>query len=120
MLGELSSPKVRAITYNPFHNKRIAIVLLCLGRYLSNDWPALTGIILVYQKGFDLVAEVIDELPKLGASFVVLGTGEPQYEQMWQSAACRHPTTIGVRIGYDETLAHLIEAGSEIFLMPSR
>ena len=75
---------------------------------------------LVHQKGFDLVAEVIDELPQLGASFVVLGTGERQYEEMWQRAARRHPSVFGVRIGYDETLAHLIEAGSDMFLMPSR
>lgn len=75
---------------------------------------------LVYQKGFDLVAEVIDELPTLGATFVVLGTGERHFEEMWQTAARKHPLVIGVRIGYDETLAHLIEAGSDMFLMPSR
>ena len=75
---------------------------------------------LVYQKGFDLIAEVIDELPTLGAAFVVLGTGEPQYEAMWQAAARKHPARIGVQIGYDETLAHLIEAGADMFLMPSR
>jgi len=82
----------------------------------------LVGMIsrLVYQKGFDLVSEAIDELPKLGASFVVLGTGERQYEEMWRNAARRHPSAIGVRIGYDETLAHLIEAGADMFLMPSR
>ena len=75
---------------------------------------------LVHQKGFDLVAEVIDELPELGATFVVLGTGERQYEEMWRSAARKHPARIGVQIGYDETLAHLIEAGSDMFLMSSR
>ena len=82
----------------------------------------VVGIIsrLVHQKGFDLVAEVIDELPELGATFVVLGTGERQYEEMWRSAARKHPARIGVQIDYDETLAHLIEAGSDMFLMPSR
>ena len=75
---------------------------------------------LVYQKGFDLVAEVLDELPELGATFVVLGTGDAQYEEMWRAAAQRYPTAIGVQIGYDEPLAHLIEAGADIFLMPSR
>ena len=75
---------------------------------------------LVYQKGFDLVAEVIDELPALGATFVVLGTGEPQYEEMWQAAAARHPEVIAARIQYDEALAHLIEGGADLFLMPSR
>ena len=75
---------------------------------------------LVYQKGFDLVAEVIEELPTLGATFVVLGTGEPQYEEMWQAAAARHPNAIAARIQYDEALAHLIEGGADLFLMPSR
>lgn len=75
---------------------------------------------LVYQKGFDLVADAIEELPDLGASYVVLGTGNAQYEEMWRAAAVTHPTTIGVQIGYSESLAHLIEAGADIFLMPSR
>ena len=75
---------------------------------------------LVYQKGFDLVAEVIDELPALGATFVILGTGDPVYEQMWKTAAIRHPETIAARIGYDDALAHLIEGGADMFLMPSR
>ena len=75
---------------------------------------------LVYQKGFDLVGEVLDELPETGASFVVLGTGERRFEEMWQNAAKRHPSVFGVKIGYDETLAHLVEAGADIFLMPSR
>ena len=75
---------------------------------------------LVYQKGFDLLATVIDELPSLGATFVVLGTGEPQYEDMWRTAAARYPDTVGVKVGYDEALAHLVEGGADVFLMPSR
>ena len=75
---------------------------------------------LVHQKGFDLVEEVIDQLPALGASYVVLGTGEARYEEMWRAAAVRHSGTVAVQVGYDERLAHLIEAGADIFLMPSR
>jgi len=75
---------------------------------------------LVYQKGFDLVADAMEELLDLDASYVVLGTGDAQYEEMWRAAAVTHPTTIGAHIGYSEFLAHLIEAGSDIFLMPSR
>ena len=103
-------------------SKRRLFELLHLPASESDLSRPLVGMIsrLVYQKGFDLVVEVIDELPQLGASFVVLGTGERRYEQMWQRAASRHPSVIGVRIGYDETLAHLIEAGSDMFLMPSR
>ena len=61
-----------------------------------------------------------DELPALDASFVVLGTGEPRYQDFWRGLAARHPDRIGARIGFDEGLAHLIEAGADIFLMPSR
>ena len=75
---------------------------------------------LVYQKGFDLIAEVIDELPALGATIVVLGSGERRFEEMWRRAAARHGQAIRVQIGYDEALAHLIEAGADMFLMPSR
>ena len=82
----------------------------------------LVGLIsrLVDQKGFDLIAAAADELPLVGASFVVLGTGEPRYERLWRELAARYPDRIGVRIGFDEALAHRIEAGADIFLMPSR
>ncbi len=75
---------------------------------------------LVDQKGFDLLAEIMDELATLGARIVLLGTGEPRFEEMWRAAARDHPKVFGVRIGYDEELAHLIEAGADLFLMPSR
>jgi starch synthase len=75
---------------------------------------------MVDQKGFDLIAEVAEELPRLDATFLVLGTGEPRYEELWRALAARHPDRIGARIGFDEALAHLIEAGADIFLMPSR
>lgn len=75
---------------------------------------------LVYQKGLDLVAQVADDLPRLDATFVVLGSGDVEYEAMWRTLAARHPDRIGVRIGYDERLAHLVEAGADMFLMPSR
>jgi starch synthase len=75
---------------------------------------------MVDQKGLDLIEALADELPKLGAGFVVLGTGDRRYEEMWRRLAAAHPTVIGVRIGFDERLAHLIEGGSDIFLMPSR
>ena len=55
MLGYLRSPKVGAITYNRFHHKGIAIILLCLGWYLSNDWLALTGIILFGHSSMDRI-----------------------------------------------------------------
>ena len=82
----------------------------------------LVGMIsrMVDQKGFDLLADAADELPGLDATFVLLGTGDPRYEKLWTGLALRYPDRIGVRIGFDERLAHLIEAGADIFLMPSR
>jgi starch synthase len=75
---------------------------------------------LVDQKGFDLVAALADTLPRLDASFVLLGTGDRRYEEMWRTLAARHGDRIGARIGFDEGLAHLIEGGADLFLMPSR
>jgi starch synthase len=49
----------------------------------------------------------------------VLGTGEPRYQDLWRRLAEQYPDRIGARIGFNEGLAHLIEAGSDIFLMPS-
>ena len=82
----------------------------------------LVGIIarMVDQKGFDLLAEIADELPRLGASFVLLGSGERRYEDLWLALAARHPGEIAVQIGFDDALAHLIEAGADMFLMPSK
>jgi starch synthase len=75
---------------------------------------------MVDQKGFDLVAALEPELPRLDASFVVLGTGEARYQDHWRRLAARRPDRIGAEIGFDEGLAHLIEAGADAFLMPSR
>jgi starch synthase len=75
---------------------------------------------MVDQKGFDLIAALAGDLPLLDASWVVLGTGEARYQDLWTRLAAAHPDRIGVRIGFDEPLAHLIEAGADIFLMPSR
>jgi starch synthase len=88
------------------------------GRGLSRP---LIGMIsrMVDQKGFDLIAALATELPALGAAFVVLGTGDPRYQNLWRHLAAEFPERIGVRIGFDERLAHLIEAGADLFLMPS-
>ena len=75
---------------------------------------------MVDQKGFDLLAAVADRLPAVDASWVLLGTGEPRYQDLWSALAHRHPDRIGARIGFDEGLAHLIEGGADLFLMPSR
>jgi starch synthase len=75
---------------------------------------------MVDQKGFDLLAALAGELATLGASFVVLGTGDARYQDLWRHLAVEFPDRIAARIGFDERLAHLIEGGADIFLMPSR
>jgi starch synthase len=82
----------------------------------------LVGMIsrMVDQKGLDLIAALAGTLPHLDAAFVVLGTGEARYQDMWTALARAHPARIGAFIGFDESLAHLIEAGADLFLMPSR
>ena len=72
------------------------------------------------QKGFDLIAQVIDRLVREEMIFVILGTGDRQYENMFARIAKQFPDNISVKIAYDNALAHKVEAGSDIFLMPSR
>jgi starch synthase len=72
------------------------------------------------QKGFDLIAEEAADLMKEDLAIVALGTGQPEYERLFQQLAEKYPGRVGVRIGYDNALAHKIEAGSDMFLMPSR
>lgn len=82
----------------------------------------LIGIVsrLADQKGFDLIAEVQAQLMREDVGLAVLGAGDPDYENMFLNLARLHPDRVGVLIGYDEALAHRIEAGADIFLMPSR
>jgi starch synthase len=75
---------------------------------------------MVDQKGLDLIAAAISDLASLDATFVVVGTGEPRYQDMWTSLARSRPDRIGVFIGFDERRAHLVEGGADLFLMPSR
>ena len=74
---------------------------------------------LAHQKGTDLVRDILPGIVD-GASLVLLGAGDPPLEEAWQRLAAGYPDRIGVRIGFDERIAHLIEAGADIFLMPSR
>jgi len=82
----------------------------------------VAGIIsrFVDQKGFDLVAEICDELMEEDLGLVALGTGDPKYEEMFRRLAQQFPARVGVRIAYDNALAHKIEAGADMLLMPSR
>jgi len=72
------------------------------------------------QKGFDLIAAIAKELMQEDVILTVLGTGERRYEELFETLANEFPGRVGVRIGYDNELAHKIEAGADVFLMPSR
>jgi starch synthase len=99
---------------------RAALAAEC-GFAAAPDWP-LVGMVsrLVDQKGFDLLEEAERELLKMEARFVVLGTGQARYQDLMRRLATRHPERFAYRAAFDERFAHLIEAGSDLFLMPSR
>ncbi|MDR4479744.1 MAG: glycogen synthase GlgA [Nitrospira sp.] len=82
----------------------------------------LFGVIarLISQKGIDLVIEVIPELMELKVQMVILGTGDGRYERQVRELAERYPGRLAIRNVFDEGLAHRIEAGADMFLMPSR
>ncbi|MCX7326695.1 MAG: glycogen synthase GlgA [Hyphomicrobiales bacterium] len=90
---------------------------------LAPDRKALLfGVVsrLSWQKDLDLLADALDDLLALGAQLVLLGAGEPALEQRFRQAADLHPGRIGVRVGYDEALAHQIQAGVDALIVPSR
>lgn len=72
------------------------------------------------QKGVDLIAAIVTRLIETGAFFIQLGSGSHEYENMFQSLRDTYPGSVGTYRGYNDPLAHAIEAGSDFFLMPSR
>jgi starch synthase len=100
---------------------------ICRGRLLAefglpDAGGPMFGVVgrLTSQKGHDLLAQCLDDLVDAGGSLVVLGTGERIVEDQFRAAAARHPGRVALRVAYDEPLAHLVEAGSDFFVMPSR
>ena len=116
----------QAYSADDLSGKREAKAALLADYGLPTDDAALNrpliGMIsrMVDQKGLDLIERLAGDLPHLGATFVILGTGETRYQDLWRWLASQYPTRIGARIGFDERLAHLIEAGADLFLMPSK
>lgn len=89
---------------------------------LESDDPVI-GLVgrLVPQKGIDIVLEILPELiEQTSARFVLVGTGDNHYEYLLNEMAHRYPERVLVYIGYSESLAHKVEAGADLFLMPSR
>jgi starch synthase len=88
----------------------------------SMENAPLLGMIsrLTDQKGFDLLVDILEELVALNIGFVLLGTGEQKYHDLFTRVAHKYPQKAGIRIAYDDRLAHKIEAGADFFLMPSK
>lgn len=89
---------------------------------LRNSDVPLVGIIgrFSLQKGYDIIAESLDDIMKLGTNAVILGKGDLKLENSLRTVASAYPANIGLRIGFDDQLARRIYAGSDMFLMPSR
>ncbi len=96
-------------------------LLETFGLDASNLGRPVVGIVsrFVPQKGFDLMAEAADQIVAEDLALVALGSGDPAYEALLQELAAKHPDRVAVRLGYDEPLSHKIEAGADMFLMPS-
>jgi starch synthase len=72
------------------------------------------------QKGLDLIAASLDNILRAGAQLVLLGAGEKKYEDLFEKLQKKHPEQIGLYLGFHDNFAHKIEAGSDIFMMPSQ
>jgi starch synthase len=88
----------------------------------ENNGRPVVGIVSRFaeQKGFDLIAQVAREFLEEDVALVALGSGEQRYETFFRMLAEYKPERVGVRLGFDNALAHKIEAGADLFLMPSR
>jgi len=112
-----------------FSPKNLAGKLACkkallkeMGLPVGNGSVPLIGIIsrLADQKGFDLIAEEAEALMERDLQMVVLGTGDAKYHELFEALAKKYPNKFAVSLKFDNGLAHRIEAGSDMFLMPSR
>ena len=89
---------------------------------VERAWAPLIGMVsrIVEQKGHHLVAEAIPQIVGMGATLAILGAGDTRLERKLQDLARRYPTRVAVKLGFDEALAHQVEAGADMFLMPSQ
>ncbi len=120
-----ATDKLIAKGYEPGHLKAKAANKTALQRYFGlaeETGTPLFGVVsrLSWQKGLDLLLEALPAILQNGAQLVVLGSGDVGLEQGFRSAASENPTRIGCRIGYDEALAHLVQAGCDALIVPSR
>lgn len=103
-------------------NKKFCKAALQKSCGLKNEDVFLLGMVtrLVVQKGFDILAKVIDDMLKLDLQLVILGTGEKKYEKLFAALQKKYPDKVSVNLRFDNELAHKIEAGADAFLMPSK
>jgi starch synthase len=87
-----------------------------------SEETAVIGVVSRFatQKGFDFIVEIMDKLVEQDMVLVILGNGEEYYERLLTEMASRHPAKVRVQVRFDNVMAHKIEAGADIFLMPSR
>ena len=122
------SPDVDPLLPAPFSAEDLSGKVICKERLLREfglpaeaiDRP-LIGVVSRFtsQKGADLIAGALRNIVEAGAYFVALGSGEPEYETLFRAMAGEFPGRVAVHVGFDNRLAHWIEAGADIFLMPS-
>lgn len=122
------NPEIDANLPEKFDTKKMAGKAVCKATVQKayklpvDEKIPLIGIIsrLTSQKGFDLLETALPDLMKQDLQIVILGTGEKKYHEMLSRVVKDYPQKLGVRIAFDNVLAHQIEAGSDMFLMPSR
>jgi len=108
----LSKPKKRQV-----NRKALADYF----KFEDTDKPVFTVVSrLTWQKGIDVLTEIADDIVTMGGRLAVLGSGDQALEAALQSSAERHPGDIGLVIGYNEALSHLMQAGGDVMLVPSR
>ena len=97
-------------------------LLKAFGMTEANSGLPVIGIVSRFasQKGFDLIAQIMDRLAREEMIIVALGSGDKTYEDMFLRLSKQFPQKIAVKVAYDNAIAHKIEAGSDMFLMPSR
>jgi starch synthase len=99
-------------------NKSALLAELGLPQWQGSPLVGIVGR-LVEQKGLELILPVLEDILATPAQLVVLGTGDPRYEENLRAMAAERPEAMALVLAYDETLAHRIEAAADIFLMPS-
>lgn len=102
--------------------KAVKTALQSLSGLTVDETAPLLGIVsrLTHQKGLDLFLAVAPDLINQGCQVVVLGSGDPVYENGFRQLAQNHPQQVSVTIGYNEPLSHQVMAGADMFIMPSR